>query len=312
MGLVAHGLTSHRTRWFLLCAILLLAGCRDASVVSARPVTISIGGATAMQPVLHELSAEFSRRYPTVLFDLRGGGSQLGEAQALAGRANLGASVLPPPAEDKTARDQQRNPSPAEADLVRIPIGIDALAIVVHASNPVEMLSQEQLALIFSGRILNWVEVGGMDADTALVSREDGSGARHIFEERIMSSTAVALTAVVMPTSRDVVEYVAKTPSAVGYVSRAYVLGQLPDNGEAPSVDDTRFEILTDFPNVRVVGLEGMWPVDAALQNQIYLLSYPVYLVSRREPVGAVRQFVDFILSPAGQSIVGRYHVRVR
>ncbi len=39
------------------------------------------------------------------------------------------------------------------------------------------------------------------------LSREDGSGARHLFDERVMDEDPVSLTAVVMPTSRDVVAY---------------------------------------------------------------------------------------------------------
>jgi phosphate transport system substrate-binding protein len=261
-----------------------------------------------MSPVLADLSEEFQRRHPNVYFDIRGGGSRFGEEQALAGRLNLGATTFPPPVQDLTDSLQARSPIPTDADLVRIPIGIDALALVVHASNPVEMLSTEQLIQIFNGRILDWTEVGGTPGEITLISREEGSGARHLFEERIMGREPVALTAIVMPTSRDVAAYVSKTPHAIGYVSRAYVLDNLPEaDTEAASAQSNG-----DALSLRVVALDGMWPVDAALQNQIYALSYPIYLVSRREPTGPQREFIDFALSPAGQTIVGRYHVRVR
>lgn len=309
----------------LVCALFVglspvLAACQSPGVAPQRAINISIGGATGMLPVLEELTAEFNRRTPTAYFELRGGGSKYGEEQALAGRVNLGASTLPPEEEPVANGVAARNPRPIEAGLTRIPIGIDGLALIVHRTNPIEMISLEQAALIFEGRVLDWAAVGGNDGEILLVSREDGSGARHIFETRVMGDSQVALTAVVMPTSRDVVEYVAKTPGAIGYVSRAYVHSQLPQSdgvtGESPADggegDTPAANSFDGLPAVKVLGLEGHWPVDAAIQNQLYPLSYPIYLVSRREPTGTVRQFVDFILSPAGQAIVGRYHVRVR
>lgn len=307
--------------FYLLILLLVVGGCRQATLAPTRPVTVSIGGATAMQPALRELTAEYHRLHPVVFFDLGGGGSRLGEEMVQAGRVSLGASTLPPEEDEEDEGAQmERNPNPLSLSAVRIPIGIDALAIVVHDSNSIEMLSSEQLALIFSGRVFDWADVGGAAGEIALVSREEGSGARHIFEERIMQEDAVALTAVVMPTSQDVVRYVAKTPTAVGYVSRAFVVEQLAGDtasADAPAAADavagpTAEGSPAAEPSVRVVGVDGMLPVDAAIQNRIYTLSYPVYLLSRREPTGAARQFIDFALSPAGQAIVGRYHVRVR
>jgi phosphate transport system substrate-binding protein len=63
---------------------------------------------------------------------------------------------------------------------------------------------------------------------------------------------------------------------------------------------------------VRVVALDGQSPNTAQLQNRSYALTQPLFLISRGEPQGQLRDFVDFVLSPAGQTIVERYHVRVR
>lgn len=300
----------------LVAGLFLAAACQNTGVSPAREVSIRIGGATAMQPVLDELTTEFRRRYPYVYFDLQGGGSALGEEEAYTGRFNLGASILLPQKEAADPAQQERRIGPIDPNLNRVPIGIDALALIVHPATPVEMLSAEQLSLIFEGRILNWLEVGGPEQEITLVSREGGSGARHIFEERIMGASPVALTAVVMPTSKDVVEYVAQTPGAIGYVSRALVIEHLPDRHTEPhqAAQDASGQAAPSPANVpvRIVGVEGHLPIDAAIQNQLYPLSYPIYLVSRREPTGTLRQFVDFALGPNGQEIVGKYHVRVR
>ena len=289
-----------RLRVFLLLLFTLpvWGGCAGAAVATPRPVLITIAGSTAMQPVLQELTAAFTRRYPNVLFTLRGGGSTLGEEQVAERRIDLAASSLFP----------EQSQAAGAARLVRIPVGVDGLAIIVHSANPVADLTLDQLQGLYSGLILDWSEVGGEGGPVELVSREDGSGSRRLFEERVMRGEPVSLTAVVMPTSWDVVEYVAKTPAAIGYVSRGLVMGP-PVAGSAQAAQATA----TPAPaRVRVVPIEGQLPTLDALRNRQYPLIQPLYLVSRGEARGAVRQFTDFVLSPAGQAIVRRYHLPVR
>jgi phosphate transport system substrate-binding protein len=290
-------------------------------------VLITIGGSTAMQPALQALSAEYTRRHPNVFFTISGGGSTLGEEMALTRRVILGASTLFPPDE----------PTPAQRTLVRVPIGVDGLAIVVHSRNMIEGLTSDQLRGLYNGTILDWAEVGGEAGEVLLVSREDGSGSRVFFEDKVMQGEAVSLTAVVMPTSQDVVDYIAKTPNAIGYVSRALVMGlesstaaRTPtpsniDTGDGDTGDRIPGEMtpalgmtptvgVTPTPGlrVRVVAVDGELPTLTALRTRAYPLIQPLYLVSRGQPLGNVRQFVDFVLSPPGQTIVRRYHLPVR
>ncbi|MCC6169446.1 MAG: phosphate ABC transporter substrate-binding protein [Caldilineaceae bacterium] len=283
--------------WVLLLLLPAGAGCTTAAVATPRPVLITIAGSTAMHPVLQELTDAFTRRYPNVIFTLRGGGSTLGEEQIAAGRIDLAASTLFPP--EKTA--------PGSARLVRVPIGVDGLAVIVHAANPVADLTVEQLRRVYSGDILDWAEVGGDAGEIELVSREDGSGSRRLFEERVMQEEAVSLAAVVMPTSRDVVNYVAKTPLAIGYVSRGLVMNNAASAPSAPG------SVATPAPlRVHVVAVGGVVPSLTALRQQEYALIQPLYLISRGQGRDTLRLFIDFVLSPAGQGIVARYHLPVR
>ena len=308
---------------WLLSLLILITGCSSAAVATPRPVLITIGGATALEPVLQELTAEFTRRHPNVLFTLRGGGSTLGEEMALSRRVDLGASALFPSSE----------PIAAQRSLTRIPIGVDGLAIVVHSSNEVPELTKEQLQGLFGGEMLDGGEVGSTAGEIVLVSREDGSGSRKLFEDEVMQGEPVSLTAVVMPTSRDVVEYIAKTPNAIGYVSRALVMSQSGSVATAtPTPSQSATGIITEgIPGsitgnitgtmtatpdpalrVRVVPVDGVLPTLSALRDRSYPLIQPLYLVSRGQTWGTVRQFVDFVLSPAGQTIVRRFHLPVR
>jgi phosphate transport system substrate-binding protein len=284
----------------LLGLSAFLVACEGAAVATPPRVTLTIAGSTSMAPVLAALTDAYTRQRPNVVFDLRGGGSTLGEAAIRAGRYDLVASTLFPP--DPAAG---RPAPPGDEALVRTPIGIDGLAIIIHPSNDVDALSLVQLRDIFSGQVLNWQALGGDAGEVVLVSREDGSGARILFEERVMGEERVSLTAVVMPTSQDVVDYVASNPAAIGYVSRAHTAAWIP--GEAV----TTTAALAETP-VKVLELEGRWPTRETVAAQQYGLTQPLYLITRGAPAGRVRQFIDFVLSPAGQAIVARYHAPIR
>lgn len=276
-----------RVRKFAVILIVIapvLAGCEAVSISTPEPTVITIAGATAMRPVLRELTAAFSARRPDTLFDLRGGGSTLGQQQVRDRSVTLGATTLFPPDEG----------SPSDG-LRRFPIGLDGIAIVVHASNEIAGLSLVQVQDIYAGDVLNWMQLGGRDGEILLVSREEGSGTRINFERRVMTDVPVSLTAVVMPTGEDVVDYVARHPDAIGYVSMAYL----------PTGDDA------DAP-VRVVPVEGVAPTVGEVQAQRYPIIQPLFLASRSAPVGRVREFIDFVLSPTGQAIVGRFHAPIQ
>ncbi len=301
-----------------LLVCLILAACDQVAVATPQPVTLTIGGSTAMQPLLTSLAETFGKDHPNVLFDIRGGGSTLGEARVLVQGIDIAASTLLPddmrpddsPNGDQAAGLADEQSGPLSDSLVHTPIGLDGVAIIVNKQNEVESLTIQELRDLFNGRTLDWTGVGGLGNEVLLVSREDGSGTRALFEERIMGDEAVSLTAVVMPSSADVVDYVAKHPLAIGYVSEGHVPRADTDStGDAGP--DSR-ALTEDRPQVRVVGVEGRFP-DADLDgDEPYFLTRPLFLVTNGEPSGRTRQFIDFVLGPSGQEIVDQYHTRVR
>ena len=143
---------------------LILAGCDQAVVATPQPVTLTIGGSTAMQPVLAALADAFSREHPNVIFDIRGGGSTLGETRVRAQEIGMAASTLLPDAmrqENDTDLDQAADQPGADSvdSLIHTPIGLDSIAIIVNEQNTVESLTIQQLRELFAGRILDWPTV---------------------------------------------------------------------------------------------------------------------------------------------------------
>ena len=105
-----------------------------------------------------------------------------------------------------------------------------------------------------------------------LVSREDGSATRALFEARVMGEEGVSLTAVVMPTSGHVVEYVADNPAAIGYVTSAYI----EQSGESAEMRGTG-SLLSETAGqvVKAVSVEGRLPYGTDLTDAQYLLARP-------------------------------------
>lgn len=309
-----------RMNILVIFIVISTVACDQTDVAVPDPVTIRIAGATTLKPVLQRLTAEFNRKHTHVLFDYRENRSTLGEQWLKDGRIDLEASILIPIEQSTdTIRD---SPISAEEPLIHIPIGLDGLAIVVHSSNQIENLTLLELRDLFSGRFLNWSELDGNPGEIVVVSREDGSGARILFEERVMTGERVTLTAVVVSASADVITYVGKHPTAVGYVSRAYVdqlihepdrvkenLSVQADEGKGRIENDISQSVNTDA--VRVLSVEGLTPSRSNLEEQSYYLTYPLYLISRGEPSGLLGQFIDYVLSPAGQEIVDDYHASI-
>jgi phosphate transport system substrate-binding protein len=227
-----------------------------------------------MQPLVEELAQAYTERHTDVTIGVEDRGSLVGIELVRQGQADIGMTSWK---------------GPEDASLWSMPIALDGIAIVVHPQNQIEGLTLLQLKDTFFGRIWDWKDVGGRSGEIVVVSREDGSGTRVVFEELVMQGQRVTPTAVVMPNSRAVVEYVAEHPEAVGYVS----MGHLSQE-------------------VKALKIEEVAPTPSSVRQGAYHLLRPLFLITRQEPTGEIKGFIDFVLSPAGQSIVGRKYGRVK
>lgn len=259
----------------MLFAAVILSGC-VATVEPHPPVHLKIVGASSMQPLLEELANVYAERFEYATLDIVPRSSALGLEALRGGEA------------DAALVSRELSPDEEEG-LGPVVIAYDAVAILVNDQNPVDSLSLRELGDIFAGDILVWSEVGGEEVDIQVLSREDGSGTREVFEETVMGEQTVTLAAIVVPGNEAVGEFVADDPVAIGYASAMAV----PDGAKALSIDGVR-------PDLQAVRERG------------YALMRPLMLVTGGNPDDEVQAFVDFVLSPAGQVIVGRRCGRAR
>jgi len=289
-----HTLPGPRFWAFAISVVAVgLAGCRATATPSA-PATLRVAGSTSMLPLLQDLAAAFTQSREQTRVEITGGGSRLGLDRALLHEIDLAAcSWLESDADAATPQAY-----------TAVPIAWDGIAIIVHPSNRLDGLTLLQLKSIYAGWLFDWQELGGGQADILIVSREDGSGTRSAFEHQVLGDQPVALTAIVMPSTSAVLDYVSRHVAAVGYISMGAIRADsaMPEGSASPVIES----------KVKVLEIEGSYPTPETVKQGVYHLSRPLYLVAPGKPQGLARDFIDFVLSPAGQTLVGQRFARIR
>lgn len=266
----------------LLSGLALLSACAQPQLATPpAPVTLYLAGSTSMQPLLRDLAAAYSKRYSHVSFDFAAMGSTAGLEALRRGSADLAlvSRELQP--------DEEYDALSGKDLLAYVTIAQDAIAIIVNERNPIRALSLHELRRVFAGQVSRWDEIGGSATEVSVVSREDGSATRAIFEERLMNGRMVTRAALVMPGSQTVCDYVATHEGAIGYVSIGYL-----------------------SPGIVALAVEGVAPDKETIENGSYAITRPFLLVSTPTPKGEVTAFLQFVRSPAGQAIVQRTYGR--
>jgi phosphate transport system substrate-binding protein len=217
-----------------------------------------------VQPFAEKLAESCMARNPGLAINVQGGGSTAGIRAAETGAAQIGMS--------------SRHLKGSEASLHQLTLALDGIAVIVNAANPVAGLSRAEIAAIFAGEISHWSQVGGPDREIHFVTREEGSGTRGAFEEMVMGKREIAPRALVQDSNGAVREIVASDPDALGYISLGLV--------------DRR---------VRAIAVDGVLPTHDAIVEKRYAVVRPFLFLTRSEPEGAARTFIDCCLGPEGQ-----------
>jgi phosphate transport system substrate-binding protein len=224
---------------------------------------------------------------PEVQVAVTGGGSGTGIAALINGTVDIANA-------SRRIKDEERSEAEANGvDPLEHTVAGDAIAVVVHPSNPVDGLTIPQLSAIFSGKITNWQEVGGEDRPIVLLSRESNSGTHVFFLETVVrrgdkkDKTLFSPDTLLMPSSEGISAEVRQNPNAIGYDGLGYVTHDQKMVAVALASGEPHV-----LPTVETV-LDGTYPIARGL-----------YMYTNGEPQGTIREYLDWILGPKGQAIV--------
>ena len=221
----------------------------DAPETSVAPTvlsgTVSTDGSTSMEKVIGALSEAFmeANNKVTVTYNPTGSGTGIQAVQE--GRCDIGLS-------SRALKDEEK-----ASGLQETVLAYDGIAMIVNPANPVEDLTLEQIADIYTGKITNWSELGGSDSEIVLIGREAGSGTRSGFEE-IVEVKDLCQYRQELSSTGDVIATVAQNPGAIGYASLA-------------SVKDT----------VKAVKVGGVTPSEETVKDGTYAIQRPFVLVTK-------------------------------
>lgn len=172
-------------------------------------------------------------------------------------------------------------------------VAYDGVAVIVNRQNPVSALTVAQIAAIYRGEIASWKEVGGNDEPVVVLARDTASGTHVFIKEHVVqeggknSKAEYGKNVQFLSSTQSIFTEVSNNPRAIGYIG----LGYLSDKVKA-------IHVKKDANSAAVP------PSVATVKDKTYDISRPLYFYTNGEPQGAIKAFIDFVLSKEGQDIV--------
>ncbi len=255
----------------VLSLLTMLVGCGE------KKGKITMSGSTTVLPIAQACAEAFMDKNPGVNISVRGGGSSIGIKDIMAGTVQIGNA-------SRAAKQKEIDAAKKDGiELNQIIVANDGIAMIVHPSNPIKNLTQQQIIDIYTGKITNWNQLGGNDQNIVVISRDTASGTYEIFHKKAIKKNKVMPGSQMLASNNAVVTSVKDTPGAIGYAGLGYVEGK--STIKAVTVDGTECTI----PNV---------------VSEKYLISRKLNMYTNGKPEGITKEFIDFILSDEGQDIV--------
>ncbi len=224
---------------------------------------------------------------PKVQISVTGGGSGTGIAALINGTVDIANA-------SRSIKQEERESAESNGIIpTEFVIARDAIAIIVNMENPVDRLTIDQLSEIYSGKINNWLEVGGEDRPIVRLSRETNSGTHVYFLENVLrkgikeDKTLFSMDTLLLPSSEGISVEIRQNPNAIGYDGLGYVTEDLKVIAVAESGSD-----------------EYILPSAETVDQLLYPIARDLYMYTAGEPTGIVLEYLRWILGPEAQEIV--------
>lgn len=233
---------------------------------AADVAKLALTGSSTIAPLALDLGKRFEKLNPGVRVDVQAGGSSRGITDARSGLADIGMV--------------SRSLKPEEADLTPYVIALDGITVILHKSNPIKALSNEQIIGIYTGQIRNWKEVGGKDLTITVVNKAEGRSTLELFLHYFKLKAPDVKAQVIIGDNQQGIKTVAGNPGAIGYVS----------------IGTAEYEAEDGTP-IKLLPIQGVAATVANVRNRSFPLSRQLNLVTKAPATGLSKRFVDFAQS---------------
>ena len=231
-----------------------------------------VTGSSTVAPVAAELATRFEKTHPGVRIDVQSGGSSRGIADARSGLASIG----------MVSRALKSD----ESDLHVVTIARDGVALVVHASNPIDALERDQVVALYRGEIERWTELGGGDQAPVVVHKADGRATLEVFLAYFGLDPREVVADVIVGENEQAIKTASGNPNTVAYVS----------------IGSARVNRANGAP-IKLLDVDGISASLETLREGRYPISRPLNFVLRDEPTGLAANFIAFVRSEAAREV---------
>lgn len=275
----------------ILLSAFILTSCASSSSAQASSDSSATYIENKGSDTIVNLALAWAERYqaerPEVRISVTGGGSGTGIAALINGTVDIANS-------SRKIKDEEIDEARSNGiDPVEHIIARDAIAVIVNPENPVSKLTLKQISDIYSGKINNWTEVGGENRPVVRLSRETNSGTHVYFLETVLrlgskeDKTLFSMDTLLLPSSEGIIAELRQNPNAIGYDGLGYV------------PKDLKMIAIAEKEN----GVPVL-PSIATVNDKSYSIARDLYMYTNGEPTGAIKEYLDWILSPEAQEIV--------
>ena len=262
---------------FALAAVLLgLIGFAFAPAADK----IVVKGSDTLVILAQRWAEVYMKSNSSVAIQVTGGGSGVGISALINGATDIANASRKMKNTEKEKLKARYNTLGVEVACAK-----DGITVYLNPSNKVKELSIKQLSEIFKGNIKNWKEVGGADGEIKLYGRENSSGTYVFFQENVVKGD-YAPNCQTLPGTAAVVNAVKKDPAGIGYGGAAYAEG----------IEICK--VKKDDKSTAYI------PTAETIKTGEYPITRYLYMYLKNKPTGAVKNYIDWILSPEGQKLV--------
>jgi phosphate transport system substrate-binding protein len=258
--------------------MLILVILATATGLSQEKITVK--GSDTMVILAQKWAELYMKNNPSSAIQVTGGGSGVGITALINGTTDI-CNASRPMKQTEIEKLKARYNTLG----VQIPCAKDGVTIFLNDANKVSELTLKQISDIYTGKIKNWKELGGDNAEIRLYGRENSSGTYTYLHDEVVKAD-YASTVQSLPGTAAVVNAVKKDVNGIGYGGAAYAVG-VKYARVKKDANSTGY-----VPSAETIG-KGQYPITRYL-----------YMYLRNRPTGETKKYIDWILSPEGQMVV--------